>query len=81
MESYNGAETALALCFGEQFIPPKKASRAGIALADAQLTYHESVRDIGTCLSVQPSKLYGIGFREPVRRATLPPGAGLAHLR
>jgi hypothetical protein len=41
------------------------------AMAFAQLTYRESLRDIETCLSVQPGKLYGMGFREPVRRATL----------
>jgi len=41
------------------------------AMAFAQLTYRESLRDIETCLSVQASKLYGMGFREPVRRATL----------
>ena len=41
------------------------------AMAFAQLTYRESLRDIEICLSVQPRKLYGMGFREPVRRATL----------
>jgi transposase len=41
------------------------------AMAFAQLTWRESLRDIETCLSVQASKLYHIGFREPVRRSTL----------
>ena len=41
------------------------------AMAFAQLTYRESLRDIETCLSVQPSKLYSMGFRDPVRRSTL----------
>jgi hypothetical protein len=40
-------------------------------MAFAQLTYRESLRDIETCLSVQASKLYHLGFREPVRRSTL----------
>ncbi len=40
-------------------------------MAFAQLTYRESLRDIETCLSVQASKLYHKGFREPVRRSTL----------
>jgi transposase len=40
-------------------------------MAFAQLTYRESLRDIETCLSVQASKLYHMGFREPVRRSTL----------
>src|SRR6201997_1782994 len=31
----------------------------------------ESLREIETCLSVQVSKLYSMGFRDPVRRSTL----------
>ena len=34
-------------------------------------TYRESLRDIETCLSVHASKLYHMGFRQPVRRSTL----------
>src|ERR1700720_4287933 len=41
------------------------------AMAFAQLTYRESLRDIETCRSVQASKLYHMGFSEPVRRSTL----------
>jgi transposase len=41
------------------------------AMAFAQLTYRESLRDIETCLSVHASKLYHMGFSEPVRRSTL----------
>jgi len=41
------------------------------AMAFAQLTYRESLRDIETCLSVQASKLHHMGLREPVRRSTL----------
>jgi hypothetical protein len=41
------------------------------AMAFAQLTYWESLRDIESCLSVQTSKLYSMGFRDPVRRSTL----------
>src|SRR6202166_4638634 len=41
------------------------------AMAFAQLTYRESLRDIEACLSAQASKLYHMGFREPVRRSTL----------
>ena len=37
----------------------------------AQLTYRESLRDIEACLSAQASKLYHMGFREPIRRSTL----------
>ena len=39
------------------------------AMAFAQLTYRESLRDID--LAAQSAKLYHMGFREPVRRATL----------
>ncbi len=41
------------------------------AMAFAQLTYRESLRDIETCLAAQAAKLYHLGFREPVRRSTL----------
>ena len=37
----------------------------------AQMTYRESLRDIEACLGAQPSKLYGMGLREPVARSTL----------
>jgi hypothetical protein len=40
-------------------------------MALAQLTYRESLRDIEACLSAQTSKLYAMGFREPIRRSTL----------
>lgn len=41
------------------------------AMAFAQLTYRESLRDIEVCLSAQPAKLYHMGFRGLVRRSTL----------
>lgn len=37
----------------------------------AQMTYRESLRDIEACLGAQPSKLYGMGLRQPVARSTL----------
>ena len=54
------------------------------AMAFAQLTYRESLRDIEACLSAQPAKLWHMGFRGPVRRSTLADaerGPRLAHLR
>ena len=36
-------------------------------MAFAQITYRESLRDIEACLGAQPSKLYGMGLREPSR--------------
>jgi hypothetical protein len=59
--TYSGDHRVRTLSCGEQYR----------AMAIAQLTYRESLRDIETCLSVQASKLYHPGFREPVRRSTL----------
>ena len=58
---YDGDSRVRTLSCGEQYR----------AMAFAQLTYRESLRDIETCLSVQASKLYHMGFSEPVRRSTL----------
>ena len=41
------------------------------AMAFAQLTYRESLRDIEACLLANQMKLYGMGFRAPVKRSTL----------
>lgn len=41
------------------------------AMAFAQLTYRESLRDIEACLLANHTKLYGMGFRSPVKRSTL----------
>ena len=58
---YDGDVRVRTLCCAEQ-------SRA---MAFAQLTYRESLRDIEVCLSAQASKLYHMGFRQQVRRSTL----------
>jgi len=58
---YDGDRTVRTLSCAEQFR----------ALAFAQLTYRESLRDIEASLSAQSAKLYHMGFREPVRRSTL----------
>ena len=70
---YGGDKGVRTLTCAEQFR----------AMAFAQLTYRESLRDIEACLSAQAAKLYHMGFREPV--ATLDAGrcqrvARLAHL-
>ena len=41
------------------------------AMAFAQLTWRESLRDIEACLAANPSRLYAMGFRQSVRRSTL----------
>ena len=40
------------------------------AMAFAQLTYRESLRDIETCLRAQSTKLYHMGFRAHIARST-----------
>jgi Domain of unknown function (DUF4372)/Transposase DDE domain len=42
-----------------------------LAMAFAQLTYRESLRDIEACLRSMQSKLYHMGFRRKVSRSTL----------
>ena len=42
-----------------------------LALAFAQLTYRESLRDIEVCLRSMQPRLYHLGFRTPVARSTL----------
>src|ERR1700724_3251286 len=67
------------------FLPWSTFTRHYRAMAFAQLTYRESLRDIETCLSVQASKLYSMGLL-PRSGAALDAGrcqrgARLAHLR
>jgi hypothetical protein len=58
---YGGDYRARTLSCAEQFR----------IMAFAQLTYRESLRDIEVCLAAQQAKLYHMGIREPVARATL----------
>src|SRR6516162_5744215 len=61
VERYDGDRDVKSLRCAEHFR----------VMAFAQLTYRESLRDIEACLSAQASKLYHMGFREPIRRSTL----------
>ena len=61
VERYGGDSGVRNLSCTEQFR----------AMAFAQLTYRESLRDIETCLLANQAKLYGMGFRSPVKRSTL----------
>jgi len=58
---YGGDSRVRSLACTEQFR----------AMAFAQLTYRESLRDIETCLLANQTKLYSMGFRSPIRRSTL----------
>jgi hypothetical protein len=42
------------------------------AMAFAQMTFRESLRDIEASLNAHPSKLYGMGFRNPVPLSMFP---------
>ena len=42
-----------------------------LAMAFAQLTYRESLRDIEACLGAMRGKLYHMGFRGRITRSTL----------
>jgi len=61
VERYGGDSRVRSLSCPEQFR----------AMAFAQLTYRESLRDIETCLLANQTKLYSMGFRSPVKRSTL----------
>ena len=56
---YGGDQRVRTLACAEQYR----------AMAFAQLTYRESLRDIETCLAAQSAKLYAMGFRECIRRS------------
>lgn len=42
-----------------------------LAMAFAQMTYRESLRDIESCLNARPQMLYHMGFTSPIARSTL----------
>jgi len=56
---------------GDRYVKTLTCAEQYRAMAFAQLTYRESLRDIETCLLAQQAKLYHMGLREPVRRSTL----------
>lgn len=58
---YSGDYRSRSLSCRDQFL----------AMAFAQLTYRESLRDIETCLRSIGSKLYHMGFRNTIARSTL----------
>ena len=62
---------SVARCGGDRYAKKLTCAEQYRAMAFAQLTYRESLRDIETCLSAQEVKPHHKGFREPVRRSTL----------
>ena len=61
VDRYNGNHRIRQFSCWEQFL----------AMAFAQLTHRESLRDIEVSLAAHRRKLYHSGFRNPVRRSTL----------
>ena len=56
---------------GNRYVKRFPCSSQFYCMAFAQLTHRESLRDIEVCLRAQASKLYHMGIRGPVARATL----------
>jgi hypothetical protein len=56
---------------GDQSVQTFPCTEQYRAMAFAQLTHRESLRDIEACQSAQPAKLSPMGFRGPARRSTL----------
>jgi hypothetical protein len=61
VEQYRGSERQRRFSPWDQYL----------AMAFAQLTYRESLRDIEACLGAVPEKRYHLGFRSRVTRSTL----------
>jgi hypothetical protein len=56
---------------GDRYMKSLACTEQFRAMAFAQLTYRESLRDIEVCLSAQAAKLYRMGFRHEIKRSTL----------
>jgi len=56
---------------GDHYVKSLSCTQHYRTMAFAQLVYQESLRDIEVCLAAQSSTLYHMGFRQPIRRATL----------
>jgi len=56
---------------GDRYVKSLACAEQLRAMAFAQLTYRESLRDIEVCLSAQTHKLYHMGFRQAIKRSTL----------
>jgi hypothetical protein len=56
---------------GDKYVKHFRCTQQFRALAFAQITYREGLRDIEACMEVLGEKLYHLGFRQEVRRSTL----------
>ena len=64
-------QKCLARYAGDRYLKNLSCWDQYLAMAVAQLTYRESLRDIEACLRSVGSKLYHMGFRGKVARSTL----------
>lgn len=56
---------------GDRYVKSLGCTEQFRAMAFAQLTYRDGLRDIEACLGAQGVKLYHMGFRQEVKRSTL----------
>jgi len=66
-----GGRAGLVLGYAAYSEPQIRQAVRKLAMACAQLTYRESLRNIESCLRALQSKLYHMGFRGKVSRSTL----------
>jgi transposase len=64
-------QKCVARYYGDRYAKNFSCWDQYLAMAFAQLTYRESLRDIETCLGAVGGKLYHMGFRTSVARSTL----------
>src|SRR5262245_4892523 len=69
--SHNEFHRCVARYDGDRRIRKLSCWEQFLAMAFAQLTYRESLRDIEVSLAVHGRKLYHAGFRSPVKKSTL----------
>src|ERR1700691_935702 len=68
---HNEFKKCVARYSGDGYLKSFSCWNQFLAMAFAQLTYRESLRDIEACLGSMQSKLYHMGFRGKVSRSTL----------
>ena len=68
---HNEFQKCVARYSGDGYLKSFSCWNQFLAMAFAQLTYRESLRDIEACLGSMQSKLYHMGFRGKVSRSTL----------
>ena len=56
---------------GDRSVRSLRCTEQYRAMAFAQLTGRQSLRDLEACLAARPAKLYHSGFHAPIRRSTL----------